>query len=91
MFSMSPQWSPIYLVLRDALREMRKQANMTQTQLAALLHKPQSYVSKIESGERKMDILETRSYCHACGINWLDFLVSLERRLADTAYLPLKR
>lgn len=91
MFSMSPQWSPIYLVLRDALREMRKQANMTQTQLAALLHKPQSYVSKIESGERKLDILEMRSYCRACGINWLDFLAALEQKLTASEHSPLKR
>jgi transcriptional regulator with XRE-family HTH domain len=36
----------------------RKQAGLTQQQLAELLSKPQSYVSKYERGERRLDVIE---------------------------------
>lgn len=37
---------------------MRHEANMTQSDLAARLRRPQSYVAKVEGGERRLDILE---------------------------------
>lgn len=36
---------------------------MTQAQLAALLAKPQSYVSKVETCERRIDLIETAEWC----------------------------
>ena len=36
----------------------RKDAKITQQQLATALHKPQSYVSKYERGERRLDVVE---------------------------------
>ncbi len=36
----------------------RKQANLTQQRLAELLNKPQSYVSKYERKERRLDVIE---------------------------------
>lgn len=36
----------------------RKEAGLTQQQLAELLKKPQSYVSKYERGERRLDVIE---------------------------------
>lgn len=36
----------------------RKQAGMTQQRLAELLNKPQSYVSKYERRERRLDVVE---------------------------------
>jgi len=78
--TMNKRWSPIYKLLRENLRDIREQSDLTQVQLAFILQKPQSYISKIESGERKMDILEVRSYCQACGIDWITFLESLEQK-----------
>lgn len=40
------------------LRQARLAANLTQVQAAQLLGKPQSFVSKIESGERRVDFVE---------------------------------
>ncbi len=41
------------------LIQARKQQHITQLQLAKTLYKPQSYVSKYENAERRLDIIET--------------------------------
>ena len=40
------------------LRQARLEAGLTQKQVATSLGKPQSFVSKIEAGERRLDIVE---------------------------------
>jgi len=40
------------------LAAARKTAGLTQQQVAKRLHRPQSYVSKYESGERRLDVIE---------------------------------
>lgn len=47
-----------YAALTAVLKRTRKQCGLTQVALAALLDKPQSYVSKYESGERRLDVIE---------------------------------
>jgi transcriptional regulator with XRE-family HTH domain len=59
--------NPNYVRLRHVLVESRTKAGVTQTELAALLGKPQSYVSKIESGERGIDVVEFVDYVKAIG------------------------
>ena len=49
--------------LTKALRHIRKKAGLSQLDLAEKLRKPQSFVSKYESGERRLDFLEIRSIC----------------------------
>lgn len=58
--------------LRSLLRELREQAGLRQADLASRLGKPQSYVSKFESGERRLDFLEVRDVCRAIGIKLQD-------------------
>jgi transcriptional regulator with XRE-family HTH domain len=50
------------------LRDLRKEAGLRQTDLAKKLEKPQSYVSKYESGERRLDLLELEQVCQALGV-----------------------
>lgn len=47
-----------YLKAIEALRAARKQARLTQTELALKLGRRQQFVSKYESGERRLDIIE---------------------------------
>ena len=60
-------YSPRSERFRELLRQARVDAGLTQVELAEKLGKPQSYVSKAELGERKLDFLETLDFCVACG------------------------
>jgi transcriptional regulator with XRE-family HTH domain len=58
---------------------MRRERGLTQVELAGLLGKPQSYVSKFESGERKVDLPELDQICEALKVS-LDTLVRRYKR-----------
>lgn len=47
---------------------------LTQMDLAARLQKPQSFVSKYESGERRLDLVELQQICSAVGIDIVEFV-----------------
>ncbi|WP_206540405.1 helix-turn-helix domain-containing protein, partial [Xanthomonas euvesicatoria] len=68
-----------YALLALLLRDLRNQSDMTQTDLANALGKPQSYVSKYESGERRLDLIELSDLCSVLGISLYDFVSLLER------------
>ena len=49
--------------LQRVLYGMRQEKGFTQVNLARLLGRPQSYVSKYDSGERKLDLPELEQIC----------------------------
>ena len=51
------------------LTEIRAEKRMVQTELAARLGKPASYVAKVELGDRRIDVIEFIEYCQALGIS----------------------
>lgn len=55
---MTRDYSNRYQKLLGKLEEARKKTGLKQTEVAEKLEKPQSYVSKIESGERKISFTE---------------------------------
>lgn len=57
-----------YAVLRQHLRKLRKEAKLSQAELASRLGEDQSYLSKIERGERYVDLLFYVDWCKACGV-----------------------
>lgn len=67
--------------LRRLLRQVRLGAGLRQEDLATRLNKPQSFVSKVESGERRLDVLELREICQAIGISLPDFVCRLEEMI----------
>ncbi|MFH1921310.1 MAG: helix-turn-helix transcriptional regulator [Planctomycetota bacterium] len=71
-----------YRALLRLLRETRRAANVTQTQLAKRLGQSQSFISKCERGERRLDVIQLRTICHLLGTTLSEFVRELERRLA---------
>ena len=51
-----------YKVVLERLRKARLEAGLTQSQVAKKLGHHQSYVSKIESGERRVDVVELNKF-----------------------------
>jgi transcriptional regulator with XRE-family HTH domain len=70
--------------LQLLLRRIRRDAGLTQEGLAAKLKRPQSFVSKYESGERRLDVLELREICSTMNVTLMDFVTKMERALRDS-------
>ena len=68
-------------VFRELLKETRAAKNLTQSDVAGRLGLPQSYVSKYESGERRLDFVETVLVCEALGMSIEEFADAYSRKL----------
>jgi transcriptional regulator with XRE-family HTH domain len=66
------------------LKELRQKSAIRQVDMAEQLDVPQSFISKYESGERNLDILELRRICQLMGISLQDFTKKLEEKLNET-------
>lgn len=55
------------MTLARLLRSAREEAGLTQKDAAILLGKPQSFVSKVESGERRLDVVELQAIARRYG------------------------
>ncbi|HCX11561.1 MAG TPA: transcriptional regulator [Hyphomonas sp.] len=56
------------------MRTARREAGLSQQQVAELLGVPQSYVAKIELGERRIDVIEFLQLVAAIDASWLEIL-----------------
>ena len=65
-------------IVREALKEARLRHGLRQQDVAEVLGKPQSFVAKVESGERKADFIEVIDYCSAVGLNPKELLKRLK-------------
>lgn len=71
-----------YGVMLRVLRETREHLSLTQTELASKLHVTQVFISKCESGQRRLDLIELRAWCTALGVSTPDFLNAVEIGIA---------
>lgn len=67
-------WDVEREALRLVLRGFRENNSLTQAGLSKTLGKPQSYVSKYESGERKLDFIEVLKICEALNVSMQELL-----------------
>lgn len=67
--------------LQELLRQTRLAAGLHQKDVAARLRRPQSFVSKYETGERRLDLIELLEICQVLGVKLSDFA----RRFEDAA------
>lgn len=58
-----------YAVFCSLLRSCREKAGLSQQAIAERLHETQTFVSKCERGERRVDIVELSQWCTALGIS----------------------
>lgn len=67
--------------LVSLLREIRIEAGLTQMGLAESIERDQTFVSKYESGQRRLDVLELREICQSIGLTLEEFVRRLEKAL----------
>jgi transcriptional regulator with XRE-family HTH domain len=72
---------PRYQCFLELLREARQAAGVTQSQLAERIGNRQVFVSKLERGERRMDVVDLVEYCEAAGIDVVRFFERLKQIL----------
>lgn len=75
--------SPSYNRFRALLIQARKAAALTQAEVAARLGRPQSYISKIESGERRLDLIEFLELAPILGLDAAAVIQQLQQPCAD--------
>lgn len=79
-----------YDQFRMLMVEARKMAGLSQQALAKRLARLQSYVSKYERGERRLDIIEFLEVSNAVGIDPVEFLRKLTGEIASGHEWPHK-
>ena len=67
-----------YVALRQELVQARLRAGLTQQQLAQLLYKVQSFVSKVETGERYLDVIDFIAWCEALQANAAELIAKAQ-------------
>ena len=72
-----------YYLFLSYLKDARRKAGLTQEQLAELLGETQSFVSKCERGERRLDIVEVRTFCLALSVPFPSFAAQLDTLLTQ--------
>lgn len=69
---------PEHKALVDLLRKHRNAAGLTQMQCSKALNHPQSFMSDVESGTRRLDIVQLRDLCTVLGISLTELVDELE-------------
>lgn len=70
-----------YAVLLRLIREHRKRAGLTQAQCSDALGRPQSFMSDVERGARRLDVVQLRDLCRIFKTDLLAFVKAFERAL----------
>lgn len=77
---MSSVYSAEYQLLIKILRTARHEKGFTQTQLADHLRRPQSFIAKVENGERRLDVIEFAHIAHLLSLDPAEILKQVMRR-----------
>jgi transcriptional regulator with XRE-family HTH domain len=67
--------------LAAAVVELRTRAKLTQRQLADAVGREQSFIGRIETGQRRVDLVEWVTICRACGVDPAVEVAALVRRM----------
>lgn len=70
-----------YAVLLSLLRSLREESGVTQSELAKKLGVTQSTYSKLERGERRLDVIQLRTIGKLIGVSLVSFVTELEKEI----------
>ena len=73
-----------YTIFLEILRHIRTKARVTQVELAERLGQSQSFVSKCERGETRLDLVQLRTICETLGTTLPAFVRTFEKRLEES-------
>jgi transcriptional regulator with XRE-family HTH domain len=73
--------APEHRIVAELIRDARTKAGLKQSELAERLGVSQSVVSKNETGERRLDVVELHAICAVCGVKMSSFIERLEAQL----------
>ena len=71
--------SHLYHQVIGRLRSKREKLGITQVQLAELLKVNQAFISKIETCDRRLDIIELHHICQVLGLSFVDFIQEVDK------------
>ncbi len=69
------------LIFLKLLKQCRVEAGLTQDDFAKALDRPQSFVSDVERGLRRLDLIQLRDICQVLGISLSSFVQRFEDEL----------
>jgi transcriptional regulator with XRE-family HTH domain len=73
-----------YDAFLELLYQVRVGSNLRQVDIAEQLGVPQSFISKIESGERRIDIVELKELCDVYGVSISEFIKKFEEKINES-------
>jgi transcriptional regulator with XRE-family HTH domain len=76
-------YTPEHALFRKLLREARLKAGLSQEQLGQRVGLSQLLVSRSESGDRKIDVLELRAMCRAMDVPFVELMQNVDSALED--------
>ena len=71
-----------HVLFLEVLKRMRVESGMTQAQCSAALGRPQSFMSDVERGVRRLDMVQLRDLCQVLGSDLIGFTQSFEHALS---------
>ncbi|MDH8280875.1 helix-turn-helix transcriptional regulator [Klebsiella pneumoniae] len=75
---MTSIYSNDYQLVIKALRDARIACGITQQEVASTFGRPQSFIAKVESGERRLDVVEFVRLCRLLNIEPASILNKLQ-------------
>lgn len=75
-------YRPEHQALLNLLKKYRSEAGLTQVQCSKALNRPQSFMSDVESGTRRLDIVQLRDLCKVLGISLSELVQDLEKAIS---------
>lgn len=86
---MSRRFTPTedYLLFLELLVQARRDRGVSKAELAHKLDLAPAQVAAFENGERQLNFVQTRDWCVALGVSFLDFMLQLDREIS-APFLP---